>query len=98
MLGNTADSKNYDQIQVGNPYPNPTNAANVTMDIDLPIEGTTNIRIIDQLGRLVQMVEVDIFAGNNQLNLDVADLANGTYYINVTIDGQQFIKKLAVLR
>lgn len=86
------------EVQVGNPYPNPTQTGEATIDIDMPTEGTSIIRIIDQLGRLAQQTEVDMYAGSNRVNLDVADLAAGTYFVNITIDGKQYMKKLAIVR
>jgi hypothetical protein len=97
--GNTTIADALDaEIQVGNPYPNPTQTGQATIDIQLPKEGTSHIRIFDQLGRLMQQTEVDMFAGTNRVDLDVANLTAGTYFVNITIDGEQFMKKLAIVR
>lgn len=58
-----------------------------------------SIRIIDALGREVRRIDVKgLSRGENLIPLQTSELASGTYYIIVEVDGKQFTKSLKVVR
>lgn len=97
-LGNTITGTKMDDISVGNPYPNPTSDGISNMDIQMPVEGTSEIKVFDNLGRLVQQFTTEMYVGENRVQLDLNNLNTGNYYITVTIENEQFVRKLSVVR
>jgi hypothetical protein len=68
-------------------YPNPaTNATTLTFDLPNSLELAIDIR--DENGKLVKKITQEQFAkGKHEVNVDVSDLRNGTYYL--TLSGNQ---------
>ncbi len=64
-------------------YPNPAQN-NVTLDFSIAQTAEVNINIIDITGRIVKEVSKENFAsGANSVTVDVADLMNGFYFVNI---------------
>jgi CubicO group peptidase (beta-lactamase class C family) len=64
-------------------YPNP---AQSELNIMLPVEGSSEIEIINMLGERVIKV-------SNQQKIDINQLQNGIYYLRITSSNKQFISK-----
>ena len=76
-------------------FPNPATSF-VQLESLLFESGNTNLKIVDVSGRVV--LEKDIIVRTFETSLDVGDLPNGTYIIQLT-SGELFInKKLVVVR
>jgi hypothetical protein len=57
------------------------------------------LRIVDAIGREVRRVDVKgLMQGENLIPLQTGELASGTYYVIVEIDGKQLAKNLKVVR
>jgi hypothetical protein len=69
--------------------------------IQLKLEKTQDVklRIVDVVGREVRTLDAKgLSQGENLISLQTSELASGTYYVVVEIDGKQFAKSLKVVR
>lgn len=72
-------------------YPNPASTA---LSIELNVgETPTTVLLFDSTGKQLQQFNVP---GNNYINLDVADLAKGVYYVQVHTGIEQFTQSFMV--
>jgi hypothetical protein len=63
-------------------YPNPvTNEANLTITLDKA--EAVQARIIDNMGKIVQVQQWNLGAGSTSLSLNMSELAKGLYYIGI---------------
>jgi PKD repeat protein len=83
--------------EAGNPYPNPA-ANRVTINLDVKSSVQANLQLIDLQGRMIRQQNVDLFAGLNQINLELDGMQNGYYFIRVTSEGSSFDKPLVISR
>lgn len=80
-----------------NAYPNPANGE-TTISYSLNKSGNVNIVITDMMGRTVKMMnQGNQVAGTSyNVNLSTSDLANGTYFYTLSVNGEKQTKKLVV--
>jgi hypothetical protein len=79
---------------LGNPS---SGRATIQLTLEKPQDVT--LRIVDALGREVRRVDVKgLSQGENLIPIQTSELASGTYYVIVEIDGKQFTKSLKVVR
>lgn len=86
-------------LEFVNLYPNPTLAISnnlVTLEFRSGIAEATNIRIVDMNGKLFGQQVFNAERGYNQVTLDVAKLAAGTYFVEVRGEGFTKAMKLVV--
>ncbi len=79
-------------------YPNP---ASTKAFIEYRgVNSITNIEIFDVMGNKVMVIEPEKYqtSDNNMIDLDLGELANGTYYIHLTVGNETFTKTLNVVR
>jgi ELWxxDGT repeat protein len=75
-------------------YPNPA-VNNTTISIDPQMLGNgISLKVINGLGQLV-LFENNMASGN-KINLNLTDLANGIYYVELSGDKQTFTKNLII--
>jgi PKD repeat protein len=75
-------------------YPNPA-SYNTTISIDPQILGNgISLKVINGLGQVV-LFENNMASGN-KINLNLTDLANGIYYVELSGDKQTFTKNLII--
>lgn len=89
----------YDVVPDMNVYPNPVASGNqATVEILGVTEGRVRISIFSMLGMLLKEHWIDS-ALNTTLNLDVSELPEGMYLVNMqTADKQSVSKKMIVLK
>jgi TonB-dependent SusC/RagA subfamily outer membrane receptor len=63
-------------------YPNPTSNS-VTVSIDSKLAGKGEARITDITGSVRKVVTVNFVTGKNNFTVDVSDLTNGTYFVQL---------------
>jgi hypothetical protein len=79
-------------------YPNPFNPA-TTIGWELPEAGDVNVRVFDQLGRVVAEVASGFFpAGAHSASFDGSRLASGTYLYVLDAGGQRITRHLTLLK
>jgi hypothetical protein len=78
-------------------YPNPA-TTDIHIDIQTNVASNAAIKIVDETGRIVKIIAVELQSGNNINNIYINELAAGNYYVHITdgksIDYIQKIQKL----
>lgn len=74
--------------------PNPTTGA-VSLEFSARAAGFAGINVVNILGQSVMSFERAVEAGVNTLNADL-NVANGTYFVEVTVDGAKSVKSVVV--
>ncbi len=78
---------------LGNP-----SSGRATIQLTLKKAQDVTLRIVDALGREVRRLEMKgLSQGENLIPLQTSNLASGTYFVIVEIDGKQFMKSLKVV-
>lgn len=81
------------QIEV---YPNPMNNSGV-VSLVLPSESLVKINLINHIGQKIATVaNKHLSAGNHHLPIDTKNLSGGIYFIDIQINNEKMVKKIAV--
>ncbi len=64
-------------------YPTPT-SHRVTLDIQGAAEGLATIKVVDVIGRVVKSQKAELTSGDNQVSIDISELASGIYIVKFT--------------
>jgi hypothetical protein len=76
-------------------YPNPTNSANINMVFQAPTNTQAQVIVYDMMGRAVYSNNLNNRNEiNNTYSLDVSNLSQGMYIVNLIIDNVKVCKKL----
>jgi len=83
-------------------YPNPANGP-VAIAFTAKASSTATINVFNVLGQRVNSFDAAVFAGKNEIrwNLDAANgslVENGNYLVEVVVDGEKSIQRVAVSR
>lgn len=100
ILGTTASlSEEVALASTLNAYPNPANNS-TTITYSLNKSGNVTIVITDIMGRTVKTMEQgsQVAGTSYNVNLNTSDLANGTYFYTLSVDGERQTKKFVVNR
>lgn len=76
-------------------YPNPASTV-MNVRLDMAAAESVQIELIDMLGQRVEWVQLNTNVGQNNLELNVADLAGGIYQLNAIINGKRATTTLVV--
>lgn len=78
-------------------YPNPaTSEVNILFSADM--DGTTVIELSDLTGRIVRTMSIEKATTGQTAQLDVNDLAGGTYFINIRTNTKNLVQKLMLTK
>lgn len=83
---------NYEPIEFNKMYPNPT-SDQLTLDYELDIDGEVEINVYDMLGRKVIHQSLFQEEGQQKVPLNVSNLQNGTFILQINSENQQIIRK-----
>lgn len=75
--------------------PNPAKDK-TTVTIQSTADETVQLKVIDNTGRLIKVLTVNLVKGKNNLTLDMSDLKAGLYYIDVT--GKSISEKTKLIK
>jgi len=75
-------------------YPNPT-SDELYIDLVAKKSSMAQVNLVNILGQSVMSFERAVEAGVNTLNADL-NVANGTYFVEVTVDGAKSVKRVVV--
>lgn len=94
---NTSEDKRFCKVienenWVGNIYPNPANNQ-LNIDFILKDDKSLNIRIIDDLGKLVYSSTINGVKGINTTHIDITHLSIGAYTLQMGDSKMRFVKK-----
>lgn len=79
--------------------PNPASGDNVTLMLDTNDSFTANIHIHNLAGQLIKEIQNQKFIiGNNNINLSVGDIENGTYLVSVQSENGIINNKVVIAR
>jgi hypothetical protein len=76
-----------------NVYPNPTNGP-TTIAVNVAKESTLNINVLDANGRKVKTIVSNVQAGENNVRIDLTDLNNGVYVLQMQVVNGEASNKL----
>jgi hypothetical protein len=79
---------------VSSVYPNPT-SGELNIELLSKKASMVEVRVVNVLGQSVMSFERAVEAGVNTLNADL-NVANGTYFVEVTVDGAKSVKRVVV--
>ncbi|MGB0402899.1 MAG: T9SS type A sorting domain-containing protein [Salibacteraceae bacterium] len=75
--------------------PNPTNGL-TKLTYSSSASGSVTVSVYDLLGNVTYNRSVNNEVGTNELDLDLTELDNGIYFVNVTDGHKSFTKKLSI--
>ncbi|UCC80717.1 MAG: right-handed parallel beta-helix repeat-containing protein [Candidatus Zixiibacteriota bacterium] len=79
-------------------YPNPFNAA-TTIKFELPASSQVKIEVFDLLGRKIEtLVNSRFYAGYHVITWNANDYASGMYFYMVQAGGQNFVRKMSLIK
>lgn len=77
-------------------YPNPSHGE-LNLGFSSETTGEASIEILDIAGKIISVINTQVLAGNNQININTLDLATGSYLLTLKLDGgkitRRFIKE-----
>ena len=76
-------------------YPNPASEA-TTVYINSNIGNTYQIKITNNLGQVIRVIEKTPFNDATNLSIDVSNYSSGLYFVTIKIDNLSTIKKLLI--
>lgn len=86
------------EYQLSQNYPNPFNPA-TTIELALPEEGLTTLKVYDILGREVAvLMDEAVSPGRYRVTFDASRLSSGTYFYVLRSGGTTIVKKMLLLR
>lgn len=83
-------------------YPNPVTGGSVTLLVNLSTAGSVHVQIFTLSFREVLNITLPEPAGTDKLDILLKDkdgkpLANGLYYVLITVNGKRSVLKLLIL-
>ncbi|MCB0771173.1 MAG: T9SS type A sorting domain-containing protein [Flavobacteriales bacterium] len=76
-------------------FPNPT-AGELTVRMDLPSATVVNMTVVNVLGEVVSQQAQGFGSGTQQVTMDLSDLAQGSYFLNIVADGMTATRKVTI--
>lgn len=74
-------------------FPNPSMGV-INLSFNLPERGNTTVQVFDKTGQTLFLESLSEFQGAYNNQIDLADFAQGTYFVKVTQNGKSFTKKI----
>jgi hypothetical protein len=75
--------------------PNPSNDLS-TISLNINTFSEIGVRVLDLNGKVVAMQSYGKLSGEQQINIETADLSNGLYLVQIAIDNQLLTQKMMV--
>lgn len=86
------------ELNVGELFPNPVANSNVSVRINAPEEANARLNIFDNMGRVVRTMETELYSGANTVELNLDQLATGTYFVSIQVGKETVRRKLLIMR
>lgn len=86
------------ELNVGELFPNPVANTNVSVKINAPEEAIARVNIFDNMGRAVRTMETELYSGANTVELNLDQLATGTYFVAIQVGKETVRRKLLIMR
>ena len=78
-------------------FPNPSSGL-VSLELQSNVEGNAHIQLTDMAGRIVMAQNASIAEGNNSLQLQLSELAAGSYQLSVKTESAYWVEKLLLTK
>lgn len=85
------------RVAINKVFPNPA-ASNLTIGFASDVAARYTLVATDVTGRVVLSIEGDAVAGQNDVSLDVANLASGVYLLQIDVAGHRLTTKFVAAR
>ena len=79
-------------------FPNPVTDNRISIPILVENEAIYHVLITDQFGKTVKNVERNISSGEDVLDLDITDIRNGIYFIQINGNGSTQTQKIIIMK
>ena len=89
--GDPSSSNNLAEKVALNVFPNPVDAI-INLEINSEVSGTFDVRIYNLYGQMVKTDQINLAHGENREFINVNDLSQGNYLLQIT-DGEQMTSK-----
>ncbi|MFM9950682.1 MAG: T9SS type A sorting domain-containing protein [Saprospiraceae bacterium] len=86
------------ELNVGELFPNPVANTNVSVKINSPEEAIARVNVFDNMGRAVRTMETELYSGANTVELNLDQLATGTYFVSIQVGKETVRRKLLIMR
>ena len=94
VIGGTNEDGSISNLNV---YPNPANDL-VNLQFTATKDGQSEIRFVDQMGRVAQTYYQATAVGSNLFNVDLNNISTGIYFVQVISNDQVVTKRLVINR
>jgi hypothetical protein len=81
---------------VGEFFPNPTSAGNVTLSFAAKRDGQLTATLYDGAGKEIQRNDLELTEGLNDLTFDYSSLRSGVYFVKLENDGEKVYRRLVI--
>jgi len=96
MQGQTAINE-VNTFEALKPYPNPA-SDKLTVNLISNTNGNLSIRLINMMGQTLSCENITIFNGAINHSLDVSEIANGVYSVEVVLNGEKQHQRVVISR
>lgn len=97
VVNAVGDEASKPTLAINSVFPNPS-ASSVTINFGTADVSDVRMQLVDSRGALVMLaVNGRMNGGTHEVSLDTKALANGTYFVMLSANGQQVVKQLTVL-
>jgi hypothetical protein len=87
-----------DGYKLSQNYPNPFNPA-TKINFELKVSGYTTLKVYDMLGNEVAtLIQNELTSGAHSVNFSAANIASGTYFYQLNVNGTRITNKMVVLK
>jgi hypothetical protein len=76
-------------------FPNPV-VEKTTVTINAVADETAQLNVIDNTGRTIQTIDINLVKGKNSLQLDLRNYKTGVYYLD--INGKSINEKVKLIK
>ncbi len=82
-----------ERLEIVNIYPNPSLGHEMTIEINSK-DSHAFIEVIDNMGRIIRVKEIDLLNGKTILTVPTSDLTPGQYFLKVVLNSKEFTQKI----
>lgn len=96
-VGGALSTSNLESLPEVELFPNPANSM-LSLRINSPLSGKGNIQIMDINGRLLIDKQNEPLSANHESQIDISQLAPGTYFVRLLINDALISKRFVIAR
>ena len=93
LLSSTGINNLPESVNSFSVFPNPAKD-NVTISLDIKRSEKAKIELVDNAGRIVEILTDDILSGIWKKEVNISTLGTGTYYVKININNQSVTRRI----